>query len=56
MVVAIDVVKVRRDRVGVETELSQLVRRTRLEMSRQSCVVVFVNVVVVRRDRVCVET
>ena len=56
VVVVIDVVKVRRDRVGVETELSQLAQRTRLEMSRQSCVVVVINVVVIWRNRVCVET
>ena len=48
----VDVVVVRRDRVGVATWLSQLVQRTRLETFRQSRVVVIVDVVVVQLVRV----
>ena len=48
----VDVVVVRRDRVGVATWLLQLVQRTRLETFRQSRVVVIVDVVVVQRVRV----
>ena len=47
VVVVVDVVVVRRDRVGVETWLSQLVQRTRLGTFRQSQVVVVVDVAVV---------
>ena len=47
VVVVVDVVVIRRVRVGVETWLSQLVQRTRLETFRQSRVVVIVDVVVV---------
>ena len=47
VVVVVDVVVTRRVRVGVETWLSQLVQRTRLETFRQSRVVVTVDVVVV---------
>ena len=47
MVVAVDVVVTRRDRVGVETNLLQLVQRTRLEAFRQSRVVVVVDIVIV---------
>ena len=52
VVVVVDVVVVRRDRVGVATWLSQLVQRTRLETFRQSRVVAIVDVVVVQRVRV----
>ena len=54
--VVVDVVIVRRDRVGEETQLSQLVQRTRLETFHQNRVAVVVDVIVVRRDRVGVET
>ena len=56
VVVVVDVVVVRRDRVDVATWLSQLAQRTRLEIFRQSRVVVIVDVVVVRRVRVCGKT
>ena len=47
VVVVVDVVVVRRVRVGVETWLSELVQRARLETFRQSHVVVIVDVDVV---------
>ena len=47
VVVVVDVVVIRRVRVGVETSLSQLVQRTRLEAFRRSRVVVIIDVVVV---------
>ena len=47
MVVVVDVVVIRRVRVGVETWLSQLMQRTRLETFRQSRVIVIVDAVVV---------
>ena len=45
-----------RVRVGVETQLSQLEQRARLETFRQSRVVVVVDVIVVWRVRVGVDT
>ena len=53
VVVAVDVVVVRRDRVGVATWLPQLVQRARLETFRQSRVFIIADVVVVQRVRVC---
>ena len=47
VVVVVDVVVIRRVRVGVETWLSQIVQRTRPETFHQSRVVVIVDVVVV---------
>ena len=47
VVVVVDIVVIRRVRVGAETWLSQLVQRTRLETFRHSRVVVTVDVVVV---------
>ena len=49
MVVVVDVVVVRRVRVGVETWLLQLMRRTQLDTFRQSREVLVVDAVVVRR-------
>ena len=51
VVVVVDVVAVRRVRVGVESWLSQFVHCTRLETFRQSREVFIVDVVVVRRVR-----
>ena len=47
VVAVVDVVAVRRVRVGVDSWLSQLVQRTQLEIFRQSRVVVIVDVNVV---------